>query len=321
VKLSVIFVNWNALDYLRECIASIRENTHDISYEIIVVDNASPQGGIDTLGQQFPEIQIVKSSENLGFSRANNLGFRNSSGEFLLFLNPDIKLVNSAIQIMLESIQSLPDAGVVGCKLLNSDLTVQTSAIQKFPTILNQILDVEFFRLRWPDFRLWEIGPLFSKNGPPIPVEMISGACLLIRREVFKQVGGFSEDYFMYAEDIDLNHRVMGAGFRNYYVGQAVMIHYGGRSSTQQKVGQWATIMKYRGMQKFYTNTRGRVYAGVYRAAIGSAALGRLLVLALVFPFAAIVGDKRPIQYALGKWAAVLKWAVGLDRWVLGSGS
>lgn len=314
VKLSIVFVNWNSVDYLRGCISSILQHTRNTPFEIIVVDNASPKGGVEVIPQEFPGVRLIQSQENLGFSRANNLGFRHSSGEYVLFLNPDIKLLNPAIDIMLDAIESLPNAGIVGCRLLNDDLTVQMSAIQRFPTILNQLLDIDYLQMRWPSFRLWSLGPLFDKSASPTPVDMISGACLLMRSDTFEKVGGFSEDYFMYAEDIDLNYRTAAAGAQNYYVGAAEMIHYGGRSSTQQKVNQWATMMKYRSMQRFYINHHGRLYALMYRGAMGAVAVARIVVLLIARPLG---GDsthrKTAIQNAASKWKAVLRWAVGLD--------
>ena len=310
MELSIICVNWNSLDYLRECIASIYEHTDGIALEIVVVDNASPEGGIETLKCQFPEIIIIKSRENLGFARANNLGFRQSSGSYVLLLNPDTRLAGPGINTLLRAIKSLPDAGIVGGKLLNTDLSIQTSAIQKFPTILNQLFNIESLRLRWPNCQLWDIGPLFDNNTDPVKVEVIPGACMLLRRDVFERVGMLSEDYFMYAEDLDLNYKVKHLGLSNYYVGDAEIIHHGGRSSSRQKVSQWATVMKYKAMLCFYRKSRGSVYGSLYRAAMGSSAVGRLILLGLMFPF----GDREAIRWAAAKWSTVLKWAIGVSN-------
>jgi GT2 family glycosyltransferase len=160
---------------------------------------------------------------------------------------------------MMERIRSLPDAGIVGCKLLNTDLSIQLSSIQKFPTILNQLLDIEYLQVRWPGCPLWNLKPLLSPGVKLSKVDVISGACMLMPRNVFEQVHMFTEDYFMYAEDIDLNYKVKRAGFSNYYVGDAVIIHFGGGSSSQQGVSQWKTVMKYRAMRQYYRNTRGPV--------------------------------------------------------------
>src|SRR5580658_7865351 len=137
MELSIVCVNWNSVAYLRECIASIYDQTQGIDLEIIVVDNASPEGGVEALKDQFQEVRIVQSRENLGFARANNLGYQHSSGKHLLFLNPDTRLAGPAINILLAHMKEIADAGIVGCKLLNSDCSVQTESIQRFPRILN----------------------------------------------------------------------------------------------------------------------------------------------------------------------------------------
>jgi GT2 family glycosyltransferase len=310
MDLSIILVNWNAVDYLQDCIGSIYENTSGVELEVIVVDNSSTKGDVDTLKVPFPKILIIRSSENLGFARANNLGFTHSSAPYILLLNPDTKLVGPAINILWAAIKNLPDAGIVGCKHVNPDLTVQTTTIQKFPTIINQILNIEYLRLRWPACGLWNIAPLFSDSCLPVVVDVIPGACMLIKRDVFAAVGGFSEDYFMYGEDIDLNFKVARTGLRNYYIPRAVIIHYGGRSSTQQRASQWATTMKFRAMGHFYLKNHGHMYAAAYRVAMGTCAIVRLVLIGLAFPTGNMVWDKQAIRSALSKWSAVLKWAL-----------
>jgi GT2 family glycosyltransferase len=315
MELSIIIVNWNALDYLRECLASIYENTGGIDFEIIVVDNASTKGDIDDLKTSYPDIILIKSRQNLGFAKANNLGCRQAKGEHILLLNPDTKLVGPAITILLDSMRKLPEAGIVGCRQVNPDLSVQTTSIQKFPTIINQIMNVEALRLRWPGFPMWDIAPLFRDNHAPVAVEVIPGACMLLHRKVFEKVGMFSEEYFMYAEDIDLNYKIKQIGLRNYYVSQAVIIHYGGKSSSQASVNQWATMMKYRAMNLYYSKFHGQGYAMAYRSAMAACACGRIVLIALAFPFGNILCNRQILRLAIQKWYAVLKWSLGLaDR-------
>jgi hypothetical protein len=309
-ELSIILVNWNSRDYLIECIASVYEQTPGICFELVVVDNASPEGGVDAVLQQFPLVKMVKCERNVGFAAANNIGFRQSVGRYILLLNPDTRLTGPAISVMLDQIKSLPDAGIVGCKLLNTDLSVSTTSIQKFPTILNQLLTLESLRLRFPGFPLWDIAPLFSETGVPIKVDVIPGACMMLKRDVFERAGLLSEDYFMYAEDIDLNYRVRKLGLSSYYVGEAQIVHHGGRSSSRQKISQWSTVMTYRAMLRFYGKSRGRAYGVAYRVAMGFAAVIRLTILAIMFPF----GDKSGIRWAVAKWSTILKWAIGIEQ-------
>jgi N-acetylglucosaminyl-diphospho-decaprenol L-rhamnosyltransferase len=314
VEISVIFVNWNSADYLRECLAGIYRNTRGLSFEIIVVDNASTKAGVDALAQEFPGIILIKSEKNLGFAGANNLGFRRSAGEYVLFLNPDTELVGATLNQLLEAIQSLPDAGVVGCKMLNSDRSVQITSIQKFPTILNQMLNSEHLHLRWPGCPIWNIAPLFREQSKPLRVDIIPGALMLVRRSAFEKVGMFSEDYFMYAEDIDLNYKLRQAGYARYYIGGATIIHHGGKSSSLQKVNQWSTMMQYRAMTMYYRKTRGPLYVALYRASIGGMALMRILLLGIVYPF----GNKPALRNAIQKWKVVFRWATGRHSLALG---
>jgi N-acetylglucosaminyl-diphospho-decaprenol L-rhamnosyltransferase len=313
-ELSIICVNWNSLDYLLNCIASIYDQTPRTSFEVIVVDNASPEGGIESIADRFPLVRIVKSDKNLGFAGANNLGFMKSVGRYILLLNPDTELVGPAIETMLGQIKSLPDAGVVGCKLLNTDLSLSTCSIQKFPTILNQLFNVEWLRLRYPAFPLWDIEPLFCDAPGATKVDVIPGACMMLRRNIFERAGLLSEDYFMYAEDIDLNYKLRRLGFSSYYVGQAEIIHHGGRSSSKREISQWSTVMTYQAMMLFYRKTKGPIYGAAYRIAMGVSASLRLVFLAVWFPF----GDKTNIRYVCAKWNTVLKWALGVTKMCTG---
>jgi N-acetylglucosaminyl-diphospho-decaprenol L-rhamnosyltransferase len=303
VQVSIIFVNWNSTDYLRECIASIYEWTRSVEFELIVVDNASPDGDIDILTRQFEDLKLIKNPVNIGFGHANNLGFRHSTGKHILFLNPDTRLVSPAIDMMLMHSDTLEDAGIVGCRLLNSDLSVQSSCIQTFPTILNQALDADLLRRRWPHSRLWGIGPLMSDCGAPAQVEVISGACMMIRRDVFERIGMFSEEYFMYAEDLDLCRKAVRAGCNNYYIGEASIIHYGGKSSSPQT----ATVAKWRSIVKYFVKNHGYNYALLFRGVMSVVALCRLGLIALDSFGRSATGNSKAGASTWLKWRAILK--------------
>ena len=313
-ELSIIIVNWNSLAYLRDCLPSLYANSAGCDFEVVVVDNASTGDDAQQIAAEFPQVCLIRSEKNIGFARANNLGFERCSGKYVLFLNPDTKMIGPAIARMLERLKSLPDAGIVGCKLLNTDGTIQTSSVQRFPTILNQMLDIEFLRLRWHRWNFWGIAPLFTANGSPVEVEVVSGACLMIRRDIFAQLGGFSTAYFMYAEDVELCYQTQRAGKKAYYVGDATVIHYGGGSSKRRGSNQWTAIMQRRALLLFCQRTHGRAYAAAFRLAMGFVALCRLAVFALLFPFRNNAYEKRILHSAPSKWIGVLKWAVGLDR-------
>ena len=313
-ELSIIIVNWRSFDYLCECLESVYSTSRDIGFEVIVVDNASGGQDADKIAQAFPQVLLVCSDQNLGFARANNVGFNRSSGPYVVFLNPDTKILGSALSTMLAQAKALPDAAIVGCKLLNRDGTVQTSCIQRFPTIVNQVLDIEYLRLRWPQSRLWGIAPLYSDNPLPVEVEVVSGACLMIRRDVFARAGGFSTEYFMYAEDMDLCYRIRQLGWKAYYTGEARVIHYGGGSSKRREGDSWAAVMQRRAMLRFYELMYGRIHAFLFRAAMGCAAAFRLVAFLVFSPLRQRAYDKKLLHADSAKWLGILKWALGLDR-------
>jgi GT2 family glycosyltransferase len=304
---SVVIVNWNSREYLKKCIASIRDNTQHASIEIIVIDSASFDGADAMLQDCFPDVRFIQSHANLGFARSNNEASRHAVGEHLLFLNPDTELVGPAIDTMLESARAMSDGGVVGCRLLNADGSLQTSCIQSIPTIANQLLNSEFLRARWPKSRLWGMAPLHEGGRDPSEVEGVSGACLMVRRSTFEEVGRFSEDYFMYAEDMDLSHKVRSAGFRNYYVPAATVIHYGG-SSSEQVVSTFAAVMMPEAIARFLAKTRGSAYSTMYRAGMGMSAAGRLALL-----FLARAAGPGKARTSMHKWQAVLRWSIRRD--------
>lgn len=312
MDLSIIIVNWKSTDFLLACLENIKTDVTSARAQIIVVDNASAEDEILRIQNSHADITLIKSERNLGFSRANNLGFRHAIGEYILFLNPDTEPVGTAIDVLLRKIKALPDAGIVGCRLLNSDRTVQLSSIQKFPTVLSQVLDAERLLRLWPGCPLWRLDPLFAPISTPVQVDAISGACMMVRREVFAAVGMLSEDYFMYSEDLDLNYKVRRAGFKNYYVGEAEVIHHGGKSSSRQGSAQWGVIMKCQATLTYFCNTRGRLYGLQYRGAMVCAALVRLFLLGIWYPCDAIAGDGNGTLQALKKWGAVLSWAAGM---------
>lgn len=308
MDLSIIIVNWNSKDYLQKCLASVLSWTTGVNFEIVVIDSASFDGADEMLKHCYPQVRFMQSDRNLGFARANNMAFRESTGRHILFLNPDTELIGPDINILFDSIQLLPKAGAIGCKLLNADRSVQTSCIQAFPTILNQLLSSEFLRTLFPKSQLWGMTSLFSDKDEPAEVDMISGACLMLRREVFEQVGLFSEDYFMYAEDLDLCYKIKLAGYSNYYIPGASIIHFGG-GSTEKSPNDFSVVMTRESIWRFMKKKRGKIYGLAYRASIAIAAIGRLLLLTILLPLHYL---RQSEPSSLRKWWVVLSWSLGL---------
>ena len=311
MDLSIIIVNWNSKDFVRKCVKSIYANTTRITFEIIVVDGASYDGCGEMLAREFPEVRFIQCEKNVGFARANNLGIAQSRGNCVLFLNPDTEVIGNAVGRLFEALNQFPDAGMTGARLLNSDRTVQTSCIQSFPAALNQVLDAEFLRRVFPRSRLWGMMALSSGAQTPSSVEVISGACIMIKRPVLQKLSGFDERYFMYAEDVDLCYRVQKAGFNCLYVPDTQIVHHGGGSSSLAR-SMFSTVMLRESIFRFLRFHRGWIAAWRYRIAIGISSLIRLPLIVVVN---SATGKKIRSDGSFQKWIFILRWSIGLESW------
>ena len=324
LDLSIIIVNWNSVAFLKQCLQSVYAEQRAFTFEIVVIDNASFDGSASMLASEFPLVRFLQGRENVGFARANNAASEACSGRHYLFLNPDTEVIGNALERMLSFIDVTPGAGAVGCTLLNTDGSLQTSCIQAYPTILNQLFDAEVLRRMFPKAGWWGMRALFEKRAEPAEVEVISGACLLVSRVAFEAAGRFTPDYFMYCEDVDLCFKLNGAGLRNYYLGDARVTHHGGQSTSTKGESQFANVMMRESIALFLRRYRGAFHAGVYRTTVGCAAIARLLLIwtGVVLSGRAWRRDAPPS--GLRKWSTLLRWALGKEEWAtnlrLGSG-
>ncbi|RIK43358.1 MAG: hypothetical protein DCC58_09715 [Chloroflexi bacterium] len=315
VDLSVIVVNWNSVTYLRSCLQSVLCAGGPLVVEVIVIDNGSFDGSDAFVAREFPTVRFIQSRENGGFARANNRAFEEATGRNVVFLNPDTEVVGAALERMSRFLDTVHDVGAVGCRLLNTDGTLQMSCIQSFPTLINQAVDAELLRKVAPRSPLWGMRALFEDPRTPARVEAVSGACLMIRSATFELVGRFSEDYFMYAEDLDLCFKLHQAGFANYYLGSAEVVHHGGQSSSAASEGHFANIVMRESVARFMRLRRGVLSCYLYRATTGIAAAARVSFLAIAL--VATLGQvHRPaLQRALRKWTRILNWTLGREQW------
>ena len=285
-----------------------------MDFEVIVLDNASFDDCAEIVEREFPAAKFIQCSTNLGFAKANNLGAREAKGQNLLFLNPDTEIIGDALYRMSSFLDATPQAAIAGCRLLNTDLSLQTSCVQAFPSILNQALDADYLRRAFPNLRLWGTRA-FLGDGNPAEVEVIAGACLMIKAAVFRAIGEFSSNYFMYAEDVDLCFKAKQAGYRNYYLGDSCVVHHGGRSSDKKPENNFASIMMRESLLEFMRIRRGRLYAAAYQLSTIVIALARLLLLIVALPFTLRKQDRAPLRLAFAKWVSVLRWGLGMEPW------
>ena len=314
MDLSIIIINWNSKDFLKKCLKSIKEETFSISYEIIVVDNASFDGCKKILYSIFPDAIFIQSKKNIGFAKGNNLGAQYDFGSVLFFLNPDTEISDRAIEKLFKTINKITNCGIIGAKLLNNDGSIQTSCIQAFPKIANQILDTEFLRVLAPKNPLWGIAPLFSASKEPSEVDVVSGAALMIKKEIFEEVGCFSTDYFMYSEDVDLCYKVHKKGWKVLYDPNSVIIHHGGGSSSQVKINTFAAVMMLESRWRFFRKFYPQWYCWMYRFLMGFVSIIRIIILLFSWPYFSMCGKMKSANARLKKWYARLRWAIGRNK-------
>lgn len=226
-EVSIIIVSYNTRDLLQACLSAVFENTQYISFEVLVVDNGSSDGSVEMMRCFFPDVRIFLSDENLGFGRANNVAIQQASGKNIFFLNPDTILLNNAVKVLSDFLETHPLVGICGGNLYTRELTPAHSYMMYLPSIYGELDQLFFYRF---SSRRYGMNFEFNHTGQPISVGYITGADLMIRKEILDVVGGFDPDFFMYFEETELTWRVRHAGFQVMSVPEARIIHLEGQS-------------------------------------------------------------------------------------------
>lgn len=274
MRLSIVIVNWNTETLLRDCLASIAANPPEGACEVIVVDNASTDGSAAMVRDVFPEVRLLANGENVGFAGANNQGIEASSGEMILLLNADTVVRAGALETLLRFMENHPEAGAAGARLLNPDGSLQHSC-SPLPTLLGEGLHL--FHLDYRQRRAmqaWDVSR-------PRPVDVLLGACMLLRRAAVEQVGLLDEGYFMYSEEVDYCRRLQDAGWTLYWAPEAEVVHYGGQSTRQAATEMFLRL--YAGKLRYFRKHDGQRAGQIYKLILLGAALFRLLLLPLAF--------------------------------------
>lgn len=231
MKLSIIIVNYNVKFYLEQCLNSIQKSVKDHLVEVIVTDNASSDGSIDYLKPKFPHVKFIANKENVGFARANNQAIKESSGEYVMLLNPDTIIGESTITDCIKFMDSNPDAGATGVRMLKSNGMFALESRRGIPTPFTSFCKMTGLCNYFPKSRLFGKYYMQYLDSSQInEIEIISGACMFMRRTALEKSGLLDEDFFMYGEDIDLSYRILKTGAKNYYLPTEI-IHYKGEST------------------------------------------------------------------------------------------
>ena len=256
--LSIITVNTNNRKILEECLASIQKNTHQISFDIIVTDNASTDGSREMIKTKFPLVRLIENTENLGFIKASNQGLKIAKSRYSMLLNDDTIVRDGALDKLVEFMDNHPEAGACGAKLLNIDGTIQRQG--------------------------GIFGSKFYLSHKPIPVDFVIGAALVVRGEVIDKVGIMDENLFFYNDDLDWCLSIRKAGYKIYFVPEAEIIHYGGYSS-RRTFKRRLFVEGFKGGLYFCRKHYGELAYHVYRLTL-------CLCLCLVLPFKILNSEK-----------------------------
>lgn len=279
--LSIIIVSWNTCELLAQCLTTVQENLAALPHldvETFVVDNASADESTQMVQAQFPWVRLIANQENVGFARANNQAIRQTTARYVLLLNPDTELRAGSLATLIEFMEQHPQAGAVGPYLLNPDGSLQISCYPA-PTLWH-----EFWRLFHLD-ALWRgASPSYRQERwstkEPREVDVIKGACLMVRDDALKEVGLLDEGFFMYAEEVDLCRRLIVAGWDLYWVPESKVLHYGGQSTKQVAADMFLRL--YETKVLYFRKHDGETGAAVYKLILFAAALARLLIVGAV---------------------------------------
>ena len=257
LQVSIIIVNYNVKYFLEQCLFSVKKATASLQAEIIVVDNASVDGSMEYLLARFPEVNFIDNPENLGFSKACNQGLELATGKYVLFLNPDTILSEDSISKCLLFFESHADAGACGVRMIDGRGRFLPESKRSFPS-----LSTSFYKLsglsaafpRSPRFSRYYLPNVSERQNKE--VDVLSGAFMMVRRNILQKVGGFDERYFMYAEDIDLSFRIQQSGFKNYFMAETTIIHFKGESTSKGSLDY--VRLFYKAMSQFVQKHRNR---------------------------------------------------------------
>lgn len=252
MHLSIVIVNYNVKHLLEECLISVERACKNISAEIFVVDNASTDGSHEYFNGKFPSVQFVWNKENIGFGKANNSVLPLTKGDCILFLNPDTVLPADCLEKCLRYFASHPDCGGLGVRITDEHGVYRKESKRGFPGAATSFYKMMGLHKLFPHskiFARYYLGHLPENKTNQI--EVLSGAFMMLSRKALEKVKGFDEDFFMYAEDIDLSCRIIKAGFKNYYFPETTIIHYKGKS-TEKKSSLY--VSHFYGAMKIFVN-------------------------------------------------------------------
>ena len=282
MQLSVIIVSYNSIELLENCLFSVQKAIQTIDGEIIIVDNNSNDGSKESLPSKFWGVKFIFNNENLGFAKACNQGSKISSGDFILFLNPDSVLSETCLTDCVSFFKTHQDAGAVGVRMLDDKGKFLKESKRGLPSP-----SASFYKL-FGVTAIFPVSKTIAKyyqghlpENENNPVEVLSGAFMMIKRAVFEKVNGFDETFFMYGEDIDLSLRISQLGYKNYYLGKISIMHLKGGSTTYN----YKYVDDFYGAMKLFVKKHYNDKSSLYRLFLQAGISVRKMLSILALPF------------------------------------
>ena len=321
IDLSIIIVNYNVKEFLLNLLDSIRIASINISVETIVVDNASDDGSVEILRNRFPGVKLIANKINVGFGAANNQAMKIAGGKYFMLINPDTIVREDTFIKMIDFFEHSPQAGIAGCKVLNPDGTLQLACRRSFPGPWVSFTKVTGLSKLFAKSRIFARYNLtYLNENETYDVDAVSGAFLMLRKDVYEKVGGFDEQFFMYGEDLDLCYRVQKSNFKVFYVHSTEIIHYKGESTKRSSLDE--TKVFYNAMHLFVRKHFSSSFlvesilqfAIIFRKLFAFANVYKLTIISIIIDFftfslAVLLAEK---NYVNAHWkgfpAFVLPW-------------
>lgn len=299
---SIIIVNWNTRDILRDCLNSVYKQTQGIAFEMIVVDNASSDGSATMVKREFPEAVLIENSQNRGFAAANNQGIKIAKGRYVLLLNPDTIVLDGAIQKTVAYADNHSDIGVLGCQVWLNENEIQKTCFS-FPSISGLLVQkLGLFHMfpksrifGWIDYYWWDRTTLMD-------VDVVSGMFMLVRTSAIEQVGMMDEDYFVYAEETDWCWRFQQAGWRCVFTPSARIIHLDGGSKSTEQISVKMYVQQQKSLLIYFIKQRGRFSWMIAKAIYIISMMSRVAVFLAI---ASISQDDKAPKKAVRSLAAL----------------
>ncbi|MCK5742257.1 MAG: glycosyltransferase, partial [Chlorobi bacterium] len=242
--ISIVIVNYNVKDFLLQCLRSVEKSLSsafctDLSVETIVVDNDSNDFSVEYLRPMFPNVKFIDLKENIGFGRANNIGFDHSNGRYVLILNPDTIIEENTLKVMFDYMEANPEVGVAGCKVLNPDGSFQLACRRGFPSPWSAFSKLFGLQKLFPKSKIFAgYNQTFRSEDETYYIDALIGAFMFARKETLDKVGGFDPDFFMYGEDLDLCYRINKENQKIAYVHTTSILHYKGESTKRSSMNE-----------------------------------------------------------------------------------